>query len=127
DMDTQKGVQVRGVGSLLINMATCCRPAPPDLIGGYITLNRGVSIHRINCSNYQNMLEQNPERRIDVDWGLESEQTVLANLHVTAAPSSDVLKEVSVLASNEGLKITGMTMKSDQNDSLLLDFTLEIS
>ncbi len=123
----ESGIQVRGVGKLLTTMATCCKPAPPDLIGGYITVNRGVSIHRLKCTNYQNMLEQNPERRIDVDWGAEEERAVLADIHVNAYANVDLLQEISQLVAAEQLRITDMQMRSEENDTRSIDFTLEIS
>ncbi len=121
-----QGVKVRGVGDLLISMATCCKPAPPDLIGGFITVNRGVSIHRLPCSNYQHMLEQNPERYVEVDWGSDEEQWALADIHVKAYPNVDLLQEISLLVSSEQLKIIDMRMKSEEDDTTSLDFTLEI-
>ncbi|PWD83580.1 RelA/SpoT family protein [Ignatzschineria cameli] len=123
----QSGIQVKGMGKLLTNIATCCKPAPPDLIGGYITINRGVTIHRINCVNYQNMLEQHPEREIDVDWGSTDERVVQADIHVTAYANVDLLQEISQLVSAEHLKITNMNMKSEADDTRSISFTLEIN
>lgn len=120
------GIQVKGMGKLLTTIATCCKPAPPDLIGGYITINRGVTIHRLNCVNYQNMLEQNPERGIDVDWGTSDERLVEADIHVTAYANVDLLQEISQLVSAEHLKITNMDMKQESDDTRSISFTLEI-
>ena len=63
------GVLVVGVDSLLTNLARCCRPAPPDEIGGYVTRGKGVAIHRGNCSNFRQMAQRSPERVIAVAWG----------------------------------------------------------
>ncbi len=123
----QSGIQVKGMGKLLTSMATCCKPAPPDLIGGYITINRGVTIHRLNCVNYQNMLDQNPERGIDVDWGISDERLVEADIHVIAYANVDLLQEISQLVSAEHLKITNMNMKKESDDTRSISFTLEIS
>ncbi|MHC5226286.1 RelA/SpoT family protein [Ignatzschineria sp. LJL83] len=123
---TQSGIQVKGMGKLLTSIATCCKPAPPDLIGGYITLNRGVTIHRLNCTNYQNMLEQNPERGIDVDWGSSDERLVEADIHVLAYANVDLLQEIGQLVSTEHLKITNMNMKKESADTRSISFTLEI-
>lgn len=121
------GIQVKGMGELLTSIATCCKPAPPDLIGGYITINRGVTIHRNNCSNYLNMLEQNPEREIDVDWGTSDERLVQADIHVTAYANVDLLQEISQLVSAEHLKITNMNMKNEADETRSISFTLEIN
>jgi GTP pyrophosphokinase len=63
------GVLVVGVDSLLTNLARCCRPAPPDKIGGYVTRGNGVAIHRVDCSNFVQMAKRAPERVIEVEWG----------------------------------------------------------
>ena len=63
------GVLVVGVESLLTSLARCCRPAPPDPIGGFVTRGKGVAIHRADCSNFRHMAGQSPERVIAVAWG----------------------------------------------------------
>ena len=124
---TSSGIQVKGMGKLLTSIATCCKPAPPDLIGGYITINRGVTIHRNNCPNYLHMLAQNPEREIDVDWGMSDERLVEADIHVTAYANVDLLQEINQLVSAEHLKITNMKMKDEGDETRSISFTLEIN
>jgi GTP pyrophosphokinase len=63
------GVLVVGVGSLMTALARCCRPAPPDAIGGFVTRGKGVAIHRRDCSNFRHMAERFPGREIEVQWG----------------------------------------------------------
>ncbi len=70
DMSNQgKGVLVVGVDSLLTQLARCCKPAPGDAIGGYVTRGKGVAVHRSDCSNWRQMSGRNPERVIPVTWG----------------------------------------------------------
>jgi len=64
-----RGVMVVGMDSLLTQLARCCKPAPPDDIGGYVTRGKGVAVHRSDCSNFRQMVGRHPERRIDVEWG----------------------------------------------------------
>ncbi len=67
--DSGKGnVLVVGVGSLLTQLARCCRPAPPDTIQGFVTRGRGVSIHRASCSTFADLSRHQPERVIEVAW-----------------------------------------------------------
>ena len=54
------GVLVVGVESLLTTLARCCRPAPPDAIGGFVTRGKGVAIHRADCSNFRQMASARP-------------------------------------------------------------------
>ena len=67
-----RGVLVVGMDSLLTQLARCCKPAPPDGIGGYVTRGRGVAVHRLDCSNFRQMASQNHERVIPVTWGRQA-------------------------------------------------------
>jgi GTP pyrophosphokinase len=66
-----KGLTVQGVGGLATKMARCCQPIPPEPIIGFITRGQGVTIHRRDCKELENLTE--PERLIEVAWGTESE------------------------------------------------------
>ena len=79
----KSGVLVVGVGSLLTQLARCCRPAPPDAIAGFVTRGRGVSIHRRDCHSYLALAEREPERVIEVAWG-ETSGHVLSGGHQRA-------------------------------------------
>ena len=67
-----KGVLVVGMDSLLTQLARCCKPAPPDAIGGYVTRGKGVAVHRIDCSNFRHMAAEHRERVIPVTWGRQA-------------------------------------------------------
>lgn len=62
------GILVVGVDSLLTQLAKCCKPAPPDAIGGFVTRGRGVSVHRADCANFREIAQRSPERLVHVDW-----------------------------------------------------------
>lgn len=66
-----KGLTVQGVGGLATKMAGCCQPIPPEPIIGFITRGQGITIHRRDCKELENLTER--ERLIDVAWGMESE------------------------------------------------------
>ncbi len=63
------GVLVVGVGSLMTQLARCCKPAPPDAICGFVTRGKGVSVHRTDCSNLREMVAKNGDRVIETGWG----------------------------------------------------------
>ncbi len=62
------GVLVVGIDSLMTQLARCCRPIPPDPIGGFVTKGRGVSIHRDHCAAYAKLITKAPERAIEATW-----------------------------------------------------------
>ena len=61
-------VLIVGVDKLMTQLGRCCKPAPPDAIAGFVTRGKGVSVHRIDCTNFRNMSTRNPERVIGADW-----------------------------------------------------------
>ena len=85
-------VLVVGVGSLLTQLARCCRPAPPDAIAGFVTRGRGVSIHRRDCHSYLALAEREPERVIEVAWGETSDTFYPVDISVRAHDRSGLLR-----------------------------------
>src|SRR5690606_3454342 len=67
-----RGVLVVGMDSLLTQLARCCKPAPPDPIGGYVTRGKGVAVHRLDCTNFRQMCGRHAERIIPVAWGRQA-------------------------------------------------------
>jgi GTP diphosphokinase / guanosine-3',5'-bis(diphosphate) 3'-diphosphatase len=62
-----KGIRIQGVDGLMVRYSQCCQPVPGDLVTGYVTRGRGISIHRVDCPNLL-ALDNEPERRMDLDW-----------------------------------------------------------
>jgi len=81
-----RGVLVVGMDSLLTQLARCCKPAPPDPIGGYVTRGKGVAVHRLDCPNFRQMSYRDGERIIPVAWGRQA-------THESAHYAVDVLVE----------------------------------
>jgi len=67
-----RGILVVGMDSLLTQLARCCKPAPPDAIGGFVTRGKGVAVHRQDCSNFRQMAGKHAERIIAVTWGRQA-------------------------------------------------------
>lgn len=61
-------VTIEGMGNLQTNMAKCCKPAYPDAIVAYVTRNRGVTLHRQNCSFIQRLHNDRSDRLLNADW-----------------------------------------------------------
>jgi GTP pyrophosphokinase len=90
----RSGVLVVGVGSLLTQLARCCKPAPPDAIGGFVTRGKGVSVHRADCSDFKHLSQVNPDRVIAVNWGGEEPSAAAS----TTASSTGKSRHQSALA-----------------------------
>ena len=110
---TEGGVLVVGVESLLTQLARCCRPAPPDAIGGYVTRGKGVAIHRAACPNFRHMAERTPERVIAVAWGDAGKDAAYpVDVVVEAADRSGLLRDISEVFAKDKVNVTGVHTQS---------------
>ena len=127
----QGGVLVVGVDSLLTSLARCCRPAPPDEIGGYVTRGKGVAIHRADCSNYRQMALRAPERVIPVAWGGAPATAVYpVDVIVESSDRQGLLRDVLEVFAKEKINVTAVntqSMKIPKGDTAWMSFTVEVS
>ena len=126
--DTTPGrgkVLVVGVDSLLTQLARCCRPAPPDEIGGYVTRGRGVSIHRAACSNLQALIRRQPERVVEVAWGHQADAVYPVELLVIAQDRQGLLRDISEIFVREKLNVIGVSTQSQRGEARM-EFTAEV-
>ncbi|MDC9719722.1 MAG: GTP diphosphokinase [Gammaproteobacteria bacterium] len=120
-------VQIAGVGNLLTTMASCCMPVPGDPITGFVTLNRGVSVHRQDCLNIMNMAEQDRQRIIEVDWSSSSERTYPVDIFIEAIDRSGLLSEVIIVLGNENVNLGNITTNVDKKThSATISMTIDI-
>jgi GTP pyrophosphokinase len=123
------GVLVVGVDSLMIQLAKCCKPAPPDAICGFVTRGKGVSVHRTDCSNLREMVARNGERLIEVEWG--QPKTAHAAVYpvdvaVEAADRQGLLRDISEVFTKEKMNVIGVQTQSVKGTAWMT-FTVEVS
>jgi GTP pyrophosphokinase len=104
------GVRIDGIGDVMVRFAKCCQPLPGDRIVGIITRGRGISVHRVDCSNTFAPCVDG-EHRIKVEWDVEGGQTFPAAFTVTGAPRRDFLADVSKAVSDEGVEVTSASLE----------------
>lgn len=127
------GVLVVGVESLLTTLSRCCRPAPPDAIGGYVTRGRGVAVHRTRCSNFKQMALQAPERVIAVDWGAPASDhagVYPVDVMVEAADRQGLLRDISEVFAKEKMNVVGVhsqSVKDLRGGTAWMTFTVEVA
>lgn len=122
----KSGVLVVGVGSLLTQLARCCRPAPPDAIAGFVTRGRGVSIHRCDCHSYLALAAREPERVIEVAWGETPADTFYpVDISVRAHDRSGLLRDLSEVFARLRLNVVGVNTQSRQSLAHMV-FTVEV-
>ncbi|PTQ71496.1 GTP diphosphokinase [Pseudomonas sp. GV071] len=120
-------IQIQGVGNLLTQMAGCCQPLPGDAIVGYITLGRGVSIHRQDCASVLQLGGREPERIIQVSWGPVPVQTYPVDIIIRAYDRSGLLRDVSQVLLNEKINVLAVNTRSNKEDNTAaMSLTIEI-
>jgi GTP pyrophosphokinase len=143
----RSGVLVVGVESLMTTLSRCCRPAPPDAIGGFVTRGKGVAVHRTDCSNFLHMSRSSPDRVIPVDWGAAEGLAVGAERGVRGAPGGHLpvypldvvieaadrqglLRDISEVLTRERVNVTGVntrSVKDSTGGTAWMTFTVEVS
>ncbi len=122
------GVLVVGVSSLMTQLAKCCRPAPPDAIGGFVTRGHGVSVHRLDCSNFRMMAARDSARVIDVEWGSAragGDVVYAVDVAVEAADRQGLLRDISDVFVREKMNVIGVQTQSVRGTAWMT-FTIEI-
>ena len=127
---TQRGgVLVVGLDSLMTQLARCCKPAPPDTISGFVTRDKGVSVHRADCSNFHEMATRSPGRVIEVDWGIPKSGPDAAlypvDVFVEASDRQGLLRDISELFAREKINVTGVQTQSVKGTAWMT-FTVEV-
>ena len=122
------GVLVVGVDSLMTQLANCCKPAPPDLITGFVTRGKGVSVHRADCSNLRNMIQRSGDRCIDVAWGSEPGRDAgvyPVDVAIEAYDRQGLLRDISEVFAKEKMNVTGVQTQSIKGTAWMT-FTVEV-
>jgi GTP pyrophosphokinase len=108
-------VEVEGVGNLPITLARCCAPLPPQPIMGYVTVGRGVTIHRSNCPSVARMREVKPERVLQVEWSSSDATGLTAEIAVTAYDRRGLVRDLTDVLAAERLSIDTMSTTTDHD------------
>ncbi len=120
-------LRIEGVGNLLTHMARCCQPVPGDEVIGYITLGRGVSVHRQDCPNIIHAGESQRQRFLAVTWGSAVREQYVVDILIKAFDRSGLLRDVTALLSNEKAHVYALqTQINKQDNTNYITLTVEI-
>lgn len=122
---SQDGVCVKGVDNLKIRFAKCCNPVPGDDIVGYITIGRGISIHRADCANIDNHSDK--VRLIEVSWDKEKGSSYSAEIEVKALDKVNVISDVANKIHDAKLNLTSLSARSTKDGDVYISLVVEIS
>jgi guanosine-3',5'-bis(diphosphate) 3'-pyrophosphohydrolase len=114
---------IKGVDNVMVRYAGCCNPLPGDRVVGYITRGRGVTIHTADC---QNALDEDPNRKVDVEWDSTKEYNYPVRIRVDCEDKKGLLAEISNSISSQEANITNARVDTTGDKRAVCTFEMEI-
>lgn len=118
-------ILIDGVDNLMTVLAKCCKPAPPDPIIGFITKERGVSIHRESCPTFKKLSEKMPEKVVFASWNTQQIGLFPIELEVMARDRNGLLRDISDIFSRNKLNVIAVQTLTRDNLATMR-FTVEV-
>ena len=122
---SKTGVVVKGIDNCLVKLSKCCNPLPGDEIIGYITKGRGVSVHRTDCVNVKDLLNEE-DRMIDVYWFDDVNGSYKVEIEILANDRSGLLKDIIKQIENAKVKLMGVNTRTTKENIAIIDVSLEV-
>ncbi len=122
------GILVQGLDNCLIKFSRCCTPVPGDDIVGFITRGQGVSIHRKDCKNYQQRLNQpeQEQRWIKVSWASEITDSYVTTLTIASKDRSGLVMDIATVLNTLNAKVRTLSSRAIGSGLALTVVTLEV-
>jgi GTP pyrophosphokinase len=120
-IDHKGAILVDGIDNILVNIAKCCKPIKGDPIVGYITKTSGISIHKANCINMQEITE----RKVDVTWNDASDNFYLTNLYVHVNKEENILSDIIEIVSKQNIYVPSFNT-IDMNNKTIYEIVVRV-
>jgi GTP pyrophosphokinase len=121
---SQPGVKIQGLDNLMVRYSQCCQPVPGDDVIGYITVGRGVSIHRKDCPNVLS-LGNDPERRLEIEWTAHEGERFLVKLYTRGSDRRGLLSDIARQIAETGTNIQHADIRA-ADTGMLGEFVVEV-
>ncbi|HTW83701.1 MAG TPA: bifunctional (p)ppGpp synthetase/guanosine-3',5'-bis(diphosphate) 3'-pyrophosphohydrolase [Candidatus Sulfotelmatobacter sp.] len=120
------GIRIAGVDDVLVRLSKCCSPVPGDPIMGFVTIGRGVSVHRADCPNtaYMNAA---PERILEAEWLDRSQLTHAVDIEIEAADRPGLLQDVMGVAAELKTQVSSVNARVKRDKGALISITAQIT
>ncbi|CAB4585063.1 MAG: RelA/SpoT family protein [Actinobacteria bacterium] len=124
---SSNAVDVEGADDVLVKLARCCTPVPGDQIMGFITKGSGVSIHRSDCINADDLLTNQSDRVVKVTWRIGAGSIFLVNIQVEALDRASLLADVTRTLSDQHVNILSASVSTSKDRTAFSRFTFEMA
>jgi guanosine-3',5'-bis(diphosphate) 3'-pyrophosphohydrolase len=119
------GVRVAGVDDVLVRLSKCCSPVPGDPIIGYVTIGRGVSVHRADCPNVA-FMNATPERILQAQWIRDAGLTHGVDIEVEADDRSQLLADIMAVFSEFKTQVSSVNARVRKDGVAVASLTIQI-
>lgn len=120
------GILIDGLDNVELHIAQCCQPVHGEAIAGYITLNRGVSIHKVACSDYVRMIGNEPERAVEADWEMQPTRGQSVQIVVEAYDRRGLLKDLTQVIFADQINIRQVNTISENDGIANMKLLIEV-
>ena len=120
------GILIDGLDNVELHIAQCCQPVHGEAIAGYITLNRGVSIHKVACPDYVRMISQEPERAVEADWEMQPTRGQSVQIMVEAYDRRGLLKDLTQVIFADQINIRQVNTISEADGIANMKLLIEV-
>jgi len=119
------GIRIAGVDDVLVRLSKCCSPVPGDPIMGYVTIGRGVSVHRGDCPNVA-FMNATPERILHAAWDAAADDTHAVEVEVEAGDRPALLQDIMAVVSELKTQVSSVTARVKRDGSAVTSLTVQI-
>ncbi|MFB9725530.1 bifunctional (p)ppGpp synthetase/guanosine-3',5'-bis(diphosphate) 3'-pyrophosphohydrolase [Haloechinothrix salitolerans] len=119
------GVVVKDAGDVWAKLARCCTPVPGDEILGFVTRGGGVSVHRTDCTNAEDLRNQ-PERLVEVEWAPSESSVFLVAIQVEALDRHRLLSDITKILADEKVNILSASVTTSRDRVAVSRFSFEM-
>jgi guanosine-3',5'-bis(diphosphate) 3'-pyrophosphohydrolase len=119
------GVRIAGVDDVLVRVSKCCSPVPGDPIMGYVTIGRGVSVHRADCPNV-GFMNATPERIMQAQWLTDAGLTHLVDIEVEADDRSQLLGDIMGVFAELKTQVSSVNARVRKDTVAVASLTVQI-
>lgn len=120
---SQDGIIVKDLSNVKVRFAKCCNPVPGDDVVGYITIGRGISVHRSDCTNIRDL---SPNKMVEVYWDSDKSASYNTEIEVRAFDKGNIISDVASKINDHKLKLHSLNARVNKEHDLYLDLVVEI-
>ncbi|MGY0398678.1 MAG: RelA/SpoT family protein [Ostreibacterium sp.] len=121
----RNNIIIEGIDDLLISIASCCAPVPPEAITGYITKTKGVRIHQSDCPNLKSMAEKELDKIMAVNWA-PAQSGISTTIHIQASDRLSLMRDICQALANDSITIQNANLSRDIDHNISLQLKITV-